>query len=413
MSLPQRWPLHPSPSAGEALSSWLTRIAVAHHLTVGELLGDNLGHSPVAVDSMHEDPAFDAGIDVDPPELLIATLQERTGFPRGVLQRMAVAGYVPWLLDTLEPSGDSHAFRTYTRQHQVLMLHPERPVPATPAWRAWLPRTPLNRACRACVAEPQPVPGVTLLSYLPITLTCPRHGCHLNAAYGSVDTHITWADDRPEPRPALPSVRAMDQRTHDALTDGIVDLPGRSIHAGIWFRLLRTIIDELSTPITHSRRHTHVLSQIWASIDRPPRGGLLTWRPFESLTWPAQQLHLEAAATAIALIEDGTIEPAGIHGTLFRPEPHRPVDDGRNSPPETQSVKTTTRPIDRWKAATESLNEAIELARRDPADAERLYQFLTIRPKRESEARQLLAELDITDYPSSHNRKTHRSRTVE
>ncbi|MCT1464718.1 hypothetical protein [Corynebacterium sanguinis] len=50
----------------------------------------------------------------------------------------------------------------------------------------------------------------------------------------------TWArtpDDHP--------VSVMDERTWQALTIGYVDLPRRRVHAGIWFRLLRTIIDEL------------------------------------------------------------------------------------------------------------------------------------------------------------------------
>lgn len=43
MTAPTRWPLHPPPSIGEALSSWLTRIADAHQLRLDELLANNLG----------------------------------------------------------------------------------------------------------------------------------------------------------------------------------------------------------------------------------------------------------------------------------------------------------------------------------------------------------------------------------
>ncbi len=412
MTIPPRWPLHPPPSEGEALSSWLTRIAAAHHISLEELLGNNLGNYTFdVVDSTHRD--IDIGIDIDPPVALLVALQERMGFHRGELHRMTVAGHMPWLLDTLEPSDDANAFMIYARQHQVLIAHPERPSPPTQGWRAWLPRALLNRACRACATEPHPVPGLPLLSYLPITLTCRRHGCYFDAIHSSVDTLITWVDDEPEPRPAPLTVQAMDQRTDDALTKGIVQLPCRSVHAGVWFRLLRTIIDELSTPITHSRRHTETLSQIWASIDRPPRGGQLAWRPFESLAWPVQQLHLEAAAAAMAMIEDGTIQPAGVHGALFRTEPHRPINDSRTSTPQTRSVNTTAQPIDLWKAAADSLNEVIALARSDPTEAEKLHRFLSLRPNREDETYQLLADLGITDHPSSHNRNLKRSRTVE
>jgi hypothetical protein len=406
MTAPLRWPLHPPPSDGEALSSWLTRIAAAHHIGLEELLANNLGNYTLDI--------FDStDIDIDPPVPLLIALQERTGFHRGELHRMTVAGHMPWLLDTLEPSDDPDAFTTYTRQHQVLIACPDRPSPPTHRWRAWLPRAPLYRACRACATEPHPVPGLTLLHYLPITLTCRRHGCYLDVIHRSVDTRILWVDDEAEPRPAPPAVQLMDQRTHDALTDGIVQLPRRPVHAGIWFRLLRTIIDELSTPIIHSRRHSHTLSRIWASIDQPPRGGQLPWRPFESLAWPAQQLHLEAAAATIAMLEDGSIESAGVHGALFRTEPHCPINDGRTPTPETRSASTTTQPIDRWKATADNLNEVIALARSDPAEAEKLYQFLSLRPNREHETRQLLTDLRITDYPSSHNPDLDRSCTVE
>ena len=49
------------------------------------------------------------------------------------------------------------------------------------------------------------------------------------------------------PRRASPPVLSMDRRTEQALSAGSVDLPGRAVHAGVWLRVLRTLIDEVTT----------------------------------------------------------------------------------------------------------------------------------------------------------------------
>ena len=38
-----RWPLHPQPAAGEALSSWLDRVAAAYGMSLDQLVRHNLG----------------------------------------------------------------------------------------------------------------------------------------------------------------------------------------------------------------------------------------------------------------------------------------------------------------------------------------------------------------------------------
>lgn len=43
----QRWPLHPRPLPGEALSSWLDRVSGEHSLTLRDLLEHNLGSASI------------------------------------------------------------------------------------------------------------------------------------------------------------------------------------------------------------------------------------------------------------------------------------------------------------------------------------------------------------------------------
>jgi hypothetical protein len=79
----------------------------------------------------------------------------------------------------------------------------------------------------------------------------------------------------------------LDRYTHQALLTGRVSLPGRSVHAGVWFRLLRTLLHEVSlSPTTAGRCDGRTLEIIWQSAGYPIRAGLGTWQPYEQLPWP-------------------------------------------------------------------------------------------------------------------------------
>ncbi|MFL6115733.1 MAG: hypothetical protein ACJ786_30955 [Catenulispora sp.] len=68
----------------------------------------------------------------------------------------------------------------------------------------------------------------------------------------------------------------LDRYTHDALTTGRVELPGRSVHAGVWFRLLRSLLDELSLATTTLRAHGRTTIDARQDHDRT---GLADRRP--------------------------------------------------------------------------------------------------------------------------------------
>ena len=95
----QRWPVHPRPHRGEALTSWLGRLASIYCLSVPQLLEHNLGPASALLnDARAED------LDWDPPLALLEALAERTGTEPGELRLMTVGGWVPWLADTLDAS---------------------------------------------------------------------------------------------------------------------------------------------------------------------------------------------------------------------------------------------------------------------------------------------------------------------
>ena len=91
--------------------------------------------------------------------------------------------------------------------------------------------------------------------------------------------------------PASEPVAVMDPRTHEGITTGTVTLPRRPVHVGVWFRLLRTLLDEVNTPTSQLRRQLskQALRQIWQTAGRPTRAGQIRWLPYEELDWPRQR----------------------------------------------------------------------------------------------------------------------------
>jgi hypothetical protein len=107
------------------------------------------------------------------------------------------------------------------------------------------------------------------------------------------------------------------------------------VHAGVWFRLLRSLLNELSlatTTLNHHGRTT--LEQVWQATGGEQRAGLAIWRPFEQLDWATQATMLHAAATALDLAADGRISARGIFGPVLHPDPYRPAYEGNRPPPD-------------------------------------------------------------------------------
>jgi hypothetical protein len=395
MSAPRRWPLHPPPAPGEALSSWLARVAGLYRLPPQDLLRHNLGPAS----ALPGDPAA-ADLDWDPPAAVLAALDERTGAGLPELQRMTIAGWVPWLLDTLEPGGQV-AFDTYVRQHSVLLAPGEAGRNGVPQWRPWIAAHPAarragRRVCPVCWTEPGR--GVALTARLPIMLSCGEHGCRLES---EIPVRLAIVQGEPAPgRPVPAPVAAMDRLTGEGLTTGRVTLPGRGANVAVWFRLLRTLLDEVSmAPSRVGARSRAALEQIWHATGRPVRAGLNVWRPYEQLGWPCQEAMLEAAATALHLAGTGAITARGTLGPLLARKPHRPVYEGdRPAAAEVARARWHADMVSSWRRAEEELNAMLEAARSDPAVARHVLVMLTVgcrTPESFNRERQYLAGLGI------------------
>lgn len=355
---PRRWPLHPQPGPVESLSSWLGRLAGTYGLSREELLRHNLGPASALVDL-----GADA-LDGDPPTVVLDALSVWTGLGQHELRAMTIAGWVPWLLDTLEPSGDAAAFDTYVRQDSVLLPAGEAKRRQVRRWRPWLPAKPMRRACPTCASFPDR--GLILISQLPIVISCPEHACRLMP---EVDIAMAGAmNEKPSPTPVNPHIAALDRLTHEGLTTGQVTLPLRPVHVGVWFRLLRTLLDEVNSPLSQlGVRSRNALLQIWHVTGWPIRAGLTAWRPYERLDWPRQEAMLEAAATALHLIGNGTLIARGSLGPILAPEPDPRTPDGD----QLNDI------ADHWKRFRDQLGAAIDVARTDPKCAKQLFSMLT------------------------------------
>jgi hypothetical protein len=161
----------------------------------------------------------------------------------------------------------------------------------------------------------------------------------------------------------------MDRRTWQALTTGHVELPRRRIHAGLWFRLLRTLLDELNTPLSQCGTCAGIPPSL-GSCGHPLRAGQSLWRPYETLN-PAVRLQmLEAAATAISLIEVRDISPPGEQAKLFWSEPQTGFTSGL----PTKAPKPE--PVNHWQRAVQAIDEAIIEARHNPRRHARCSRWL-------------------------------------
>ncbi|WP_143832057.1 TniQ family protein [Nocardiopsis sp. CNR-923] len=353
----------PRPGPLESLSSWLEQLAELYEMPVRDLLTRNLG----LVDLWVPDD-----LDYDPPQAMLAALAERTGVDLAQLKAMTWVGWQPWLFDMLPVPAQAAqtVFDTYVRDNSALLAPDEaganNVAPRGKRWRGpWFPYWPPHRACPLCATDSER--GRALVWRLPLMTGCVEHGCRLEDAT-EVTLSVTLGRQGPGPVPSEGPLATVDRYTYEALTTGRVALPGRSVHAGVWFRLLRGLLDEVSLALTTRSAHGRAtLERIWQATGRAERAGLNTWRPYEHLKPEIQEAMLHAAGTALHLAADGVIVPRGRLASALRPPPHRHVYDGDQPSPHRNA----------WQEAVTQLEAALRLARTDRGFARQLLHFLT------------------------------------
>ncbi|MDA5284450.1 hypothetical protein [Streptomyces sp. Isolate_45] len=195
--------------------------------------------------------------------------------------------------------------------------------------------------------------------------SCVEHDCRLLDASEVRASLILGREIHREPLEE--SRAALDHYTHQGLATGRVRLPGRTVHVGVWFRLLRSLLDEVS--LAASTQNTHgktVLQQIWQATGHPERAGLNVWRPCEQMREDHREAMWDAVATALRLAADGTIVALGRLGSAIQP-PRPSVYDGDRPSPYRNA----------WQDAMTAMEEALTLARIDQDTARQLLTLLT------------------------------------
>jgi hypothetical protein len=278
---------------------------------------------------------------------------------------MSFAGWMPWLLDSLDDRIPA-ALETYVFQFSVLLPRRNHKMRPIKSWRAWLPSQPILRACPLCLNDPADQ-AILLAWKLPLMLSCPLHGCWLESYWGVPGRFLGWENADAAPRAVSEAIAEMDRRTWQALTTGYVELPRRRIHTGLWFRLLRTLLDELNTPLSQCGTYAGSIRYVWERCGHPLRAGQSLWRPYEILN-PAVQLQmLEAVAIAIELIESKVLIPRGEQARLFLTEPQTGFTNGL------PAKERKPEPVNHWQEAVEAINEAVAEARHNPETARSLF----------------------------------------
>jgi hypothetical protein len=301
------------------------------------------------------------------PAAMLAALAERTGVEVAQLRAMTLAGWEPWLFDTLhlDQSDAQQTFDTYVRADSVLLAPGEAGRNHTGSWQGpWLPARPLRRTCPLCAADP--ARGTALMWRLPLVASCPEHGCRLEPVL-----EVAFAASRGQPMMPVPvnkHLAVLDRRTYQGM-----DRQGRAAGPAA---ARRRVVSAAAHPagrgqhvaIASGVRSRATLERIWQAAGHPIRAGLAVWRPYERLDWSAQEMMLHAAAVALHLADTGAITPRGTLGTVLAPEPHRPAYDG-------DLPRRVAQP---WRTVHEALEADIEAARADPDAARQMLAWLTI-----------------------------------
>ena len=293
MSSPERTrprlPLHPRPRPDEALSSWMWRLARTYGLSDALFQQAAFGVAPLG----------DATLDLDPSAGLIAALAERTGVEPERIRAMTLAGYVPRLLDAVEPVPD--LLGAYVSQFGLLLPPESRRRELPPRFSASVPwiaddllhDMPLG--CPRCLAADEE-PYLRIRWRASWMASCPVHGVLLERVVVGLRRFHGPADGRPAP----PMLIAIDGLTHQAVTTGTVVRAGDVVDAGVWMRRLRTLLDELVRPIKLLGDRKAMIGAAWkqAGLSFAARGSFVL-TPFERLSPERRALLLTMAGAVI------------------------------------------------------------------------------------------------------------------
>ena len=304
-----RWPLHLPPYPHESLSSWFERLASCYGYRSYDVLVYDLGFPALSPEQL----------DTDPPARLLECLAERSGISVERLSALTIQGWVPRLIDSLKPNLDRYP--AYVREYALLYPIELRRDQAFYDWVPWMSayRVGGKAACRFCLRE-DPEPYRRLSWRMAWMTSCPVHGILLEEIVVVAGQVLSEAVDEPVPAPS--EILMLDCFTRQAIEEGMVSLPHTHVSDGIWLRVLRTLLDELSLPAAPLKQYRPTLSKIWGTLGLGIRQGMRSATiPFERLDSERQFLLMRVAGVAVELLMKGEFKRVGKDALLFVVEP--------------------------------------------------------------------------------------------
>ena len=279
---------------GEALSSWLRRIASVYCWSVADLLRYDLGFPE----------AKPSGLDFRATDDLIEVIAVRSGMSFRTIKRTTFAGSLPFLSSRVftDPSENDVEICS-------VLFEPPNPAPGSYAkLREWFQKESISTliGCRYCLSDYQN--GAKLLGWgLKVILSCPVHGVMLEPGRKKGD-RIEWRKVSEEPAPK--QVCRLDERSLEAVSEGRVQLPGGFVSAAEWFGILQALFHELNAPVYSVKSGRFV----W-QLDLWETAGYLSPGPFETFKFDKTCALL--IAIAIDQMETGLVKPTGKYGKFF------------------------------------------------------------------------------------------------
>lgn len=289
----RRWPLHPPPYMDEALSSWVTRLSAAYGVDPFDFLRYEFSYF-----TDREQFEF---LDIQPPYRLLEELAQCTGIHVSQVVSLTARSYVPLLIDSLNPTPDLYS--DYTYQFNIFLTH-KKPIKEgrIEDWVPWL--NIKAQGCQTCIEEDKN-PYFRLYWRFPWMMSCPKHGLLLRDVYffslpRKEKIEFLWLANEIEPKDAPHSLRRMDAMTLQAITQGITEVPRGKMHGGIWLRILRNLLEELSLPSSAMpNKIRSLLGSFWEELDLSFRHSLSRWKPFEEYKHHQQYSLMHVASLII------------------------------------------------------------------------------------------------------------------
>jgi len=281
-----RWPVHPQPLSGESMSSWLSRTSSHYGLSVTALIND--GHSW----AMHPKE-----LDLNPSTEFIQWISEKTGVGQSNLRAMTWAGLCGGVAQ---------------KRLKSILLPPTLPTVEPPLGTfLWAPsHGSLNRACPDCLRLRPSV--IKTIWTLPLTVTCPEHGCYLEHVSGGRPWYRPERMSVSKRREADHVLLKNDARSESSVKIGKVRLRAQAVSKENWLGMLHCISDELVSHALLGQLPSYTKEALGlTNLVRSEFHKRKVFRYFEQATLPAQLQVVEATARTIAAIESGRLRPRG------------------------------------------------------------------------------------------------------